>query len=237
MLKKNIQWMWVILLLLPACNETKKENKGVNNLPPDTIVKQQRIDRSHPDPGIAVKEDYTQLTGEDIIKEDQTHLDISYFPTNYALIKGNNQKVDLKIRILYSRANKRLRPFIFGDSTIENIPVPYGQLWRLGANESTEIEFLTDVAIEGKKLKKGRYSVFAIPNPNNWRIIFNSDLYTWGAYNHDEKKDKLAANARVEKRNTIAEKLLIYFQKTTDGANMIITWDNIQVVLPITILQ
>jgi hypothetical protein len=238
MFKKNIQWVWTILFLLAACGDAKEEKNVVKTGEPDTAIKQRPIDRNHPDPKIAVKEEYAQLTGEDIIKEDQTHLDISYFPTNYALTKGNNEKVNLKIRVLYSRANKRLRPVIFGDSLlIPEIPVPYGLIWRLGANESTEIEFLTDVVIEGKKLKRGRYSVYAIPNPDNWQLIFNTDLYTWGTYNHNKDHDKLIASARVEKRSTIAEKLLIYFQKTTEGANMIITWDNIQVVLPITILE
>lgn len=224
----------VCCIILAGCNNKEQNKPNPTPVTKDTIT---FADHSKPDPKIAVKEDYSKLTEEEMFVEDITHLDISYFPSNYALDKATGKKVDLKIRILYSRVNKLNRPIVFGDASIRNVPVPYGKVWRLGANESTEIELLCDVEINGQKLKKGRYTVFAIPYPDKWTIIFNKDLYTWGAFNYNEKNNVATADVPVEKKDPIAERLYIYFQKTTNGANMIMTWDNVRVTLPITILQ
>lgn len=223
----------MMAIVLFACRGGGK-TEPVTKEPKDSLAK---TDPTRPDPKIAVKEDYSKITGEEIAVEDLTHLDISYFPSNYALDKALNKPVDLKMRVLYSRASKRSRPMIFGDSSIPNIPVLYGKLWRLGANESTEIEFLYDVEIHKQRIKKGRYSIFAIPYPQKWTVIFNRDIYTWGTFNYVEKNNVVTADVPVEPRNPIAERLYIYFQKTADGANMIMTWDNVQVTLPIAILQ
>ena len=234
MSNRKVWLLAVVCLCFFACRNSKKEEPGISKQPVDTVKPN---DPSKPDPKIAVPEDYSKITQEDIVTEDLTHLDISYFPSNYALDKALNKKIDLKIRIIYSRASKRSRPIIFGDPGIPNIPVPYGKLWRMGANESTEIELLYDAEINGQKLKKGRYSVFAIPYPEKWTVIFNRDIFTWGTFNYNEKNNALSADVSVEKRNTVAERLYIYFQKTASGANMMMTWDNVQVTLPITILQ
>lgn len=233
MLKQTAGLLVMMAIVLFSCRNGGK-NEPVPNVPKDTVVK---TDPSKPDPKIAVKEDFSKITGEEIAVEDLTHLDISYFPSNYALDKALNKPVDLKIRVLYSRASKRSRPVIFGDSSTPNIPVLYGKLWRLGANESTEIEFLYDVEINGQRIKKGRYSIFAIPYPDKWTVIFNKDIYTWGTFNYNAKNNVVTADVPVERRNPIAERLYIYFQKTADGANMIMTWDNVQVTLPIKMLQ
>lgn len=234
-MQKKIGWAWALTgLLFFSCGEKGKKEPVQPITPTDTA---KPSDHSKPDPKIAVKEDYSKITSEDIVVEDITHLDISYFPANYAILKANNQAVDLKIRVLYSRANKRGRSVIFGDRSLTNIPVAYGEVWRLGANESTEIEFLYDVQISGKKIKKGRYSLFAIAYPERWTVILNKDIFTWGAYNYNEKNDVARADIPVVQRTPPAEKLYIYFQKTNAGCNMIMTWDNVQVTLPITILQ
>lgn len=77
------------------------------------------------------------------------------------------------IEINYNRPSKRDR-VIFGSL------VPFGKLWRTGANSSTKISFSTDVEIEGSKLNKGTYSIFSIPNENNWDFILYSDAELWG---------------------------------------------------------
>jgi hypothetical protein len=59
--------------------------------------------------------------------------------------------------------------------------VPYGEVWRTGANESTTIEFSNDVTVQGKKLAKGVYSLFTIPGETDWTIIFNKEAKMWGA--------------------------------------------------------
>lgn len=195
----------------------------------DSIIQ----DKTKPDPTIAVKDDFTQLTKYDEEKEDKTHMDISYFPSNYALNKAQLQPIQLLIRVLYSRPHKRDRTIIFGDSTA---PVPYNKLWRLGANETTEIEFLKPVSINGKNIKAGRYSMYAIPNKTSWTIMVNSELFTWGDFNYNPAKNVATIQAPVNITNFNIETFLIYFQKTTQGCSMFLTWDNVIVTVPITIL-
>ncbi|MBA6152433.1 DUF2911 domain-containing protein [Gelidibacter maritimus] len=85
------------------------------------------------------------------------------------------QKVGMTdVTLEYSRPNVRSRT-VFGDL------VPYGKVWRLGANENTKITFSTDVSVQGKDLKAGTYALFAIPNENNWDIVFYSSAQNWGA--------------------------------------------------------
>jgi len=93
-------------------------------------------------------------------------------------------------RIFYSRPQKQGRK-IFGEL------VEYGQVWRLGANEATEIEFYKDVKIAGKKVPKGRYTLYAIVNENSWTMIINKETDTWGAFKYDPKKDLLRTGAAM----------------------------------------
>jgi tetratricopeptide (TPR) repeat protein len=85
-----------------------------------------------------------------------------------------NQTVGLtEVEINYSRPSARGRN-IFGDL------VPFGKLWRTGANENTTISFSDDVVIDGKTLKKGKYSIFSIPKIENWEVIFYKTTDNWG---------------------------------------------------------
>lgn len=95
---------------------------------------------------------------------------------------------DAHITIKYSQPSVKERD-IYGGL------VPYGKVWRTGANEATT--FTTDKAIlvNGKALKPGTYSLFTIPNKDKWTIIFNSEGGLWGAYKYDEEKDVLRVEA------------------------------------------
>jgi len=74
--------------------------------------------------------------------------------------------------------------------------VPFGEVWRTGANESTTIEFSTDVTVQGKTLAKGVYSLFTIPGTTDWTIIFNKEAKMWGAYTYKAEKDVLRVSAK-----------------------------------------
>jgi hypothetical protein len=74
--------------------------------------------------------------------------------------------------------------------------VPFGEVWRTGANESTTIEFSTDVIVQGKTLAKGVYSLFTIPGATDWTIIFNKEAKMWGAYTYKAEKDVLRVSAK-----------------------------------------
>jgi len=89
-----------------------------------------------------------------------------------------------EVRIAYGRPSVRGRK-IFGGL------VPFDEVWRTGANEATTISFSTPVRIEGTSLDAGTYSLFTIPGPETWTLIFNSEPEQWGAYNYDSSKDIL----------------------------------------------
>jgi len=74
--------------------------------------------------------------------------------------------------------------------------VPFGEVWRTGANESTTIEFSADVTVQGKTLAKGVYSLFTIPGTTDWTIIFNKEAKMWGAYTYKAEKDVLRVSAK-----------------------------------------
>jgi hypothetical protein len=80
--------------------------------------------------------------------------------------------------------------------------VPYGHVWRAGANEATTFTVTDDVLINGQKLAAGTYSLHTIPGKDEWTIIFNSDAGQWGSFSYDEKKDALRVKAKPE---TVAE--------------------------------
>ena len=82
---------------------------------------------------------------------------------------------------------------IFGDL------LEFGKIWRLGANEATEIEFFQHVKINGTKIKKGRYTMYCIPNASTWTIIINKETDTWGSFKYNEKKDIVRAEVPVQK--------------------------------------
>jgi hypothetical protein len=158
---------------------------------------------------------------------DKSPMDMSTYPTNYPLLKIQDKAtLPLIARITYSRPQKSNR-VIFGEL------LEYNAVWRFGANENTEIEFFKDVKINRTLVKKGKYSVFAIPNTDKWTIIFNKDLNTWGSFKYDKAKDLLRVDIAVQKVTEIAEAFYIYFDKTTTGFSLNAGWDYVKVTLPI----
>lgn len=168
--------------------------------------------------------------GQSSIPElDKSPLDVSYYPTNFPLLKTQDRISGSPIaRIIYSRPNINHRE-IFGKL------VSYGKVWRLGANESTEIEFFQNVNINHTKIPKGRYSLYAIPDTNTWTIIVNQDTDLWGAFIYNSSKDIIRTTVPVEKTDTPTELLSIFFQKSDEGCLLLIMWDEVKVALPISI--
>jgi len=159
---------------------------------------------------------------------DKSPMDMSYYPNNYPVLKIQDKVTEpLLARVIYSRPQKSGR-IIFGDL------VEYGQVWRLGANEATEIEFFQNVKIDGKKVAKGRYTLYAIPNADNWTIILNKDVDTWGAFKYDAQKDVLRTTVPVQKLTDPVEALAMTFEKSEAGCNLVIAWDNVETSLSIS---
>ena len=160
---------------------------------------------------------------------DKSPMDVSYYPNNYPILKIQNKVTEpLIARILYSRPQKQGRK-IFGEL------VEYGNVWRLGANEATEIEFYKDVKIGGKKVLKGRYTLYAIVSENVWTMILNKDTDTWGAFKYDSKKDVLRTDVLVQKTDEVTESMSMLFEKSATGISLIIAWEQVKVILPITL--
>jgi hypothetical protein len=110
----------------------------------------------------------------------------------------------------------------------------YGKVWRLGANEATEIEFFKDVKIGNKKVLKGKYTIYALVNTSEWTFILNKETDVWGAFKYDEKKDVARVTVPVQKAAEPAEAFSLMFEKSAIGMDLIIAWDDVTVSLPIS---
>ena len=158
---------------------------------------------------------------------DKSPMDMSYYPNKYPVLKIQDKITEpLVARVIYSRPQKNGR-VIFGEL------LEYGKVWRLGANEATELEFYSDVKINDIKLKKGRYTMYGIPNAEKWTIIINKETDTWGSFKYDEKNDLLRIDVPVQKQTAITEEFVMVFEKSETGAGLIIAWDDVKLNLPI----
>lgn len=158
---------------------------------------------------------------------DKSPMDMSYYPAGYPVLKIQDKITGpLVARVIFSRPQKNGR-IIFGEL------LEYGKVWRLGANEATEIEFFKDVKINNSKIKKGRYTLYSIPYADKWTLIINKETDTWGSFKYDSKKDLLRVDVSVQKQTEIAEEFVMVFDKTLTGADLVIVWDDIKLNLPI----
>lgn len=137
---------------------------------------------------------------------------------------------DLHIEVFYNRPYKKGRE-IFGKL------VPYGKVWRTGANESTSFKTNKEIIIEGKKLKAGTYSLWTIPGPDIWTIIFNKEHGQWGVNsdgepNRDPARDVLSVKVHSVQQDRLFEQFTIEFTQQNGEAEMVLLWDKTLVTLP-----
>jgi len=108
--------------------------------------------------------------------------------------------------------------------------VPYGRVWRTGANEATTFTVTDDVLINGQKLSAGTYSLHTIPGRDEWTIIFNSDAGQWGSFAYDEKKDVLRVKAKPQVVPDNEEWLTLSIPNVTPTtAKIVLRWEKIAV--------
>jgi hypothetical protein len=146
-------------------------------------------------------------------------------PADIAIFRPNGRGTAPVAKVVYGRPMKKGRTML-GD--VE----PFGKVWRLGANETTEIKLYQDVTFGDKTLKAGTYSVYAIPDKTEWTIIFNSKLDTWGAYEYEEAKDVARIKVPTGKSDSEVEAFTIAFDGKGAGSTMIIAWENTMVKVP-----
>lgn len=132
------------------------------------------------------------------------------------------QKVGLTdVSVEYSRPAMRGRT-IFGDL------VPYGKVWRTGANANTKISFSDNVKIDGKELKKGSYSIYTKPGKDSWEVIFYSTTDNWGVpQDWDEGKVALTATAKTMEMPMEMETFTILIDNIdNNSADLNFIWEN-----------
>jgi hypothetical protein len=121
------------------------------------------------------------------------------------------------------------RPGVKGRSIWGSL-VPYNTVWRAGANEATKITFSTDVRIDGKQLKAGSYSFFAIPGQKTWTLIFNKVANQWGAFEYNDVEDALRIEVTPMQNNCWQEWLAYTINKTSDKkAVVMLEWEKLKV--------
>jgi hypothetical protein len=151
---------------------------------------------------------------------------------------------DVKVSISLHRPNVKGRK-IFGCATDKflqqgnntNLPclVPYGQVWRTGANEATVIEFSGDVTINEQKLPKGKYSLHTIPGETEWTIIFSKNWGQWGSFTYDAKDDALRVTAKPV-ASEFHETMSIEVENVkANSADFYVRWDKISVPFTVNV--
>jgi len=162
---------------------------------------------------------------------DGSVMDMAYFPARAAFrafektpeAKAANQPI---MRVIYSRPLKKDR-VIFGEL------LKYGEMWRVGANESTELLLMKDAKVGDKTLKAGRYTIYVIPAEKEWEVHFSTDTDGWGHYSFKPEESSVAKiTVPVEKTPATVEAFAIMFQESDKGAHMIMAWDNSMARVP-----
>lgn len=133
-----------------------------------------------------------------------------------------------KITVTYSRPNVKSR-HVFNDL------VPYGQVWRTGANEATTINFTDEVSLAGHKVAPGEYGLFTIPGKTEWTIILNKTAKQWGAYNYKQEEDVLRFTVKPADIKELTETFTIQFANVSaTSCQLQLMWEHTVVNIPIT---
>ncbi|MFT4833696.1 MAG: hypothetical protein ACI83W_002411 [Marinoscillum sp.] len=121
------------------------------------------------------------------------------------------------------------QPAVKGRLVLDGL-IPYGKVWRTGANEATWIELSDDVMIGNQTLPKGKYSIFTIAGESEWTIAFNKVWDQWGHYNYDEAEDQLRITVKPQKSDSFAERFTINISK--EGV-VSFAWENVEATFTI----
>ena len=143
-------------------------------------------------------------------------------------------KDQAELKVFYNRPYKKGRK-VFGGI------VTFGRTWRTGANEATTFETSKDIFIANKILPKGKYTLWTVPNKKEWEVIFNSKMYMWGVKtgsgkaSRDPSFDYLNLQIPVAKIDTSIEQFTILFKEINGSIKLLLTWDKIEIIIPIRI--
>ncbi|AXT63292.1 DUF2911 domain-containing protein [Aquimarina sp. AD10] len=140
---------------------------------------------------------------------------------------------DATFTIFYNRPYKKGRE-IFGKL------IPFGEIWRTGANEATTFTTNKDIMVDGTILKAGTYTLWTIPNLKSWKVIFNSKTYNWGVnmdgtVKRDDQFDVLTIEVPTQPLLNEIEQFSIYFENANDFTILYLAWDRTAVAVPIKV--
>lgn len=160
---------------------------------------------------------YNELNAQKFDQLDQA-------PTDIAYLRKNSVSKPL-VKVVYSRPSKKGEA-VFGDQ------IPYGEIWRTGSNEATEVKFYRDLKFGNKLVKAGTYILHTIPGEKEWTIILNSNTDTWGAFFYDESKDVARIKVPIKKIEEL-DVFSIDFRKNFRRTFMVLAWDSTQIDIPL----
>jgi hypothetical protein len=126
------------------------------------------------------------------------------------------------------------RPAV-GGREIWGKTVPYGKVWRAGANENTTITFADDVSIEGKPLASGTYGLHTIPDKDQWTIIFSKNSTSWGSFSYDEKEDALRVTVKPQAAESFEVLTYVFDDVKPDSAAATLRWEKLAVPFRISV--
>ncbi len=176
------------------------------------------------------------LPAQDFADIDKSPLDAVYYPARaafraFAKTDSAAMAMEPKVRVLYSRPYKKGREVWGGDLA------PYGEPYRLGANETTEITFFAPVKIGDHLVPAGRYSIGAIPNANSWEVFFSLDVDGWGVYAYKPEHNIATISVPTSKVEEVIENFSISLYEASPGTvHLKMGWDTTVVEVPISVL-
>lgn len=202
-----MRYLIPLLVFFLGCNEESRDKKPEPS-PNDTVV---------------IATDVTNPAS----MPDVSPMDMIYYPIDFPKLKMTGSITDEPgIRIIYSRPKKSGRK-IFGEL------LQYGKPWRLGANESTEIQFFKPFTIQDKKIEAGRYIMYCIPSSDKWTLVLNSNVDSWGLQ-QDMSKDIARFEIPVSRNNSAIEYFTMAFEAAEKGFYLVMAWDDVIARLPIS---
>ncbi len=134
----------------------------------------------------------------------------------------------LYAKVQYCQPLKKGR-LIFGRETDQAL-VPYGKVWRTGANEATLLTLGQDTKVGDTSVPAGTYSLWSIPGPAKWQIVLNEETGQWGTQ-YNDGKDLARIPVPIRVKTPVTEDFTIYFQESPEGVNMILSWDQTEAVV------
>jgi hypothetical protein len=132
-----------------------------------------------------------------------------------------------KIKIEYSRPGVKERKIL-------GVKEPFGEMWRTGANASTKIEIENDITMGGMEVPAGKYSFYTIPGESEWTIVLNKNLEHWGVGDYTAEEDLVRFTVKPIKLTDLVETLTFDFNTfTAETANLVLSWENTKLIIPI----